>query len=154
MRARLDAPELRPLLEVVLAWVQHVAKRNIGLDLGIDDMAEVDYTPTHPCVIRPCRRGQGNPSMAERLYRTQILLRPEQHRRLALMSREEGKSISEVTRTLIDEALVAHRSAAWAARETALIDLRALRESILGTNGMITVDLVAEARDEREKERP
>ena len=42
LRARLAAPELRPLLEVVLAWVQHVAKRNIGLDLGIDDMAEVD----------------------------------------------------------------------------------------------------------------
>ena len=42
LRARLDAPELRPLLETVLAWVQHVAKRNIGLDLGIEDMAEVD----------------------------------------------------------------------------------------------------------------
>ena len=70
------------------------------------------------------------------------------------MSREEGKSISEVTRTLIDEALVAHQSAAWAAREIALVDLRALRESIQGTNGMITVDLVGEARDEREQERP
>ena len=42
LRARLDAPELRPLLETVLAWVQHVARRNIGLDLGIEDMAEVD----------------------------------------------------------------------------------------------------------------
>ena len=70
------------------------------------------------------------------------------------MSREEGKSISEVTRTLIDEALVANQSAAWAARETALIDLRALREAIQGTNGMITVDLVGEARDEREQEHP
>ena len=92
--------------------------------------------------------------MAERLYRTQVLLRPEQHGRLVLMSREEGKSISEVTRTLIDEALVAHRSAAWAAREPALIELRALRESIQGTSGMVTVDLVGEARDEREQERP
>jgi hypothetical protein len=70
------------------------------------------------------------------------------------MSREEGKSISEVTRTLIDEALVAHRSAAWAAREPALIELRALRESIPGTSGMVTVDLVGEARDEREQECP
>ena len=92
--------------------------------------------------------------MAERLYRTQILLRPEQHSRLVLISREEGKSISEVTRTLIDEALVAHRSAAWAARESALIELRSLRQSIQGTSGRVTVDLVGEARDEREQERP
>ena len=42
LRARLDAPELRPLLETVLAWVQHVAERDLGFDLGIDDMAEVD----------------------------------------------------------------------------------------------------------------
>ena len=42
LRARLDAPELRSLLETVLAWVQHVAKRHIGLDLGIEDMADVD----------------------------------------------------------------------------------------------------------------
>ena len=92
--------------------------------------------------------------MAERLYRTQILLRPEQHSRLVLISREEGKSISEVTRTLIDEALVAHGSAAWAARESALSELRALRQSIQGTSGVVAVDLVGEARDEREQERP
>ena len=42
LRARLDAPELRPLLETVLAWVQHVAERDLGFDLGIDDTAEVD----------------------------------------------------------------------------------------------------------------
>jgi hypothetical protein len=42
LRARLNAPELRPLLETVLAWVQHVAERDLGFDLGIDDMAEVD----------------------------------------------------------------------------------------------------------------
>ena len=33
---------LAGLCNPVLAWVQHVAKRNIGLDLGIDDMTEVD----------------------------------------------------------------------------------------------------------------
>lgn len=92
--------------------------------------------------------------MSERMYRAQILLRPEQHGRLVLISREEGKSISEVARTLIDEALVAHRSAAWSARAPALGHLRALRESIRDTSGRITVDLVAEAREEREQERP
>ena len=30
------------LLETVLGWVQHVAERDLGFDLGIDDMAEVD----------------------------------------------------------------------------------------------------------------
>ncbi|MDD9988993.1 MAG: hypothetical protein OXQ31_22170 [Spirochaetaceae bacterium] len=85
-------------------------------------------------------------SMGERLYRTQILLRPEQHSRLVRISREEGTSISHVARTLIDEALVAHPIAAWAAREPTLGHLRALRESIQAANGMITVDLVGEAR--------
>ena len=72
-------------------------------------------------------------SMGERPYRTQILLRPEQHSRLVRISREEGTSISHVARTLIDEALVAHPIAAWAAREPTLGHLRALRESIQAT---------------------
>ena len=92
--------------------------------------------------------------MGERLYRTQILLRPEQHSRLVLISREEGKSISQVARTLIDEALVTHRSAAWAAREPALVHLRTLRDAIQATSGVVTVDLIGEARDEREQEGP
>ena len=42
LRARLDTPSLRPLLEVALRWAQHTAQRLIGFDLGVDDMAEVD----------------------------------------------------------------------------------------------------------------
>ena len=42
LRGRLDAPELKPLREVMLLWAQRVAKRRINLDLGITDMAEVD----------------------------------------------------------------------------------------------------------------
>ena len=33
---------MRARLETVLEWVQHVAERDLGFDLGIDDMAEVD----------------------------------------------------------------------------------------------------------------
>ena len=40
--ARLRAPPLRPLLEVVLAWAQHTAIRRLGFDLGVNDMAQVD----------------------------------------------------------------------------------------------------------------
>lgn len=42
LRARLDAPSLRPLLEVALRWAQQTAERLIGFDLGVDDMVEVD----------------------------------------------------------------------------------------------------------------
>ena len=42
LRARLDAPHHRPLLEVVLLWAQQTARRLINFDLGADDMAEVD----------------------------------------------------------------------------------------------------------------
>ena len=40
--ARLDAPPLRELREVILRWAQHTARRLIGIDLGVDDMVEVD----------------------------------------------------------------------------------------------------------------
>ena len=40
MRARLDAPALRELLEIVLLRAQQTAQRLIGLDLKMDDMAE------------------------------------------------------------------------------------------------------------------
>ena len=42
LRARLDAPELRPLLEVALLWAQRTAERRLGFDMGAEDMAEVD----------------------------------------------------------------------------------------------------------------
>ena len=42
LRARLDAPEPRPLLEIVLLWAQQAARRLIDFDLEVDDMAEVD----------------------------------------------------------------------------------------------------------------
>ena len=42
LRARLDEPELAPLREVVFRWVQHLAKRRNRMDLGMEDMAEID----------------------------------------------------------------------------------------------------------------
>ena len=42
LRKRLDAPELAALREVMLRWVQHLAKQRNRLDLGIVDMAEID----------------------------------------------------------------------------------------------------------------
>ena len=42
LRARLDDPKLRELLEVVLLWAQQTARRMFDFDLGMDDMAEID----------------------------------------------------------------------------------------------------------------
>ena len=39
---RLGAPERAALREVMLRWAQHVAKRRIGLDLEVGDMADID----------------------------------------------------------------------------------------------------------------
>ena len=42
LRRRLDGAELAPLREVMFRWVQHLAKQRNGVDLGIEDMAEID----------------------------------------------------------------------------------------------------------------
>lgn len=42
LRRRLDPPELEPLKVLMLLWAQRVARRQLNLDLGIEDMAEVD----------------------------------------------------------------------------------------------------------------
>jgi Ribbon-helix-helix protein, copG family len=47
----------------------------------------------------------GGVAMATRLHRTQILLEPEQHSKLAEIARREGRSISDVVRTMLDQQL-------------------------------------------------
>ena len=43
--------------------------------------------------------------MKERLHQTQLLLEPEQHRALAAIARDEGRSISDVVRDTIRQQL-------------------------------------------------
>lgn len=43
--------------------------------------------------------------MVEHMYRAQILLDPEQHRRLRALAKREKRSISDLTRELLDDAL-------------------------------------------------
>jgi adenylate kinase family enzyme len=92
--------------------------------------------------------------MSERMYRAQILLRPEQHRRLLQLSQEEGKSISEITRSLLDEALLSHQTTVWMARSRAIDQLRAMRRNVTRGGVSIEGDLVVESRSEREDDRP
>lgn len=88
------------------------------------------------------------------MYRAQILLRPEQHRRLLQLSKEEGKSISEIARSLLDEAFLSHQTTVWLARSRAIDQLRLLRGDVARRGVSTERDFVGESRGEREDERP
>ncbi len=89
--------------------------------------------------------------MTERMYRAQILLDPRQRRRLEEIARREGKSISAVTRQVIDAGLesITNEAELWKRRARLLFELRQLRQK---QPFVYTGDLVNEARQEREDE--
>jgi predicted DNA-binding protein len=89
--------------------------------------------------------------MEERMYRAQILLKPEHHRRLQEIARQEGRSISAVTRQVIDIGLEALESETeiWEKRARILSELRAMREK---QPFEYRGDLIDEARQEQEDE--
>ncbi len=89
--------------------------------------------------------------MSERMYRAQLLLNPDQRRKLEELARREGRSISAVTRQVIDAGLEIYTSETeiWKKRSRILSDLRARREKQpFEYNG----DLINEVRQEREDE--
>jgi hypothetical protein len=89
--------------------------------------------------------------MSERLYRAQILLEPEQRRRLEVLANQKGRSISAITRQVIEAGLQAFESEAeiWKKRSQILSDLRTIREK---QPTEYSGDLISEARQEREQE--
>jgi len=89
--------------------------------------------------------------MTERMYRAQILLDPRQRRRLEEIARREGKSISAVTRQVIDAGLelIEDEAELWKKRARLLAGLRQLREK---QTLVYSGDLVNEARQEQEDE--
>ncbi len=89
--------------------------------------------------------------MTERMYRAQILLDPKQRRRLEEIARREGKSISAITRQVIDVGLEQMESEAevWKKRSLILSELRVRRSQ---QPLVYTGDLVNQARQEREDE--
>ena len=88
--------------------------------------------------------------MPEHLYRAQILLEPEQHRRLVEIARKEGRSISEVTRRAIRAGLLAiqNQDEVWQKRMEASTALRQIREGSQPYSG----DLVNEGWEKRDAE--
>lgn len=89
--------------------------------------------------------------MSERMYRAQILLDPKQRKKLEELANREGRSISAVTRQVIDAGFEALESETevWRKRSKILSTLRARRAK---QSGEYTGDLLGEARKEREDE--
>jgi hypothetical protein len=89
--------------------------------------------------------------MTERMYRAQILLDPKQHHKLEEIARREGRSISAVTRQVIDAGLgiMENEAEIWQKRTRILSELRAMREK---QSVEYRGNLIDEARQEREDE--
>lgn len=92
--------------------------------------------------------------MAERLYRAQILLDPDQHRRIREIAQREKRSISEITRDLLEYAL-RQREQAVGSRLQRIYAAHEVAERIARERGgqLVELDVVAllqEARQERE----
>ena len=90
--------------------------------------------------------------MGERMYRAQILLDPNQRRKLEELAQREGRSISAVTRQVINAGLelLENKAEIWKKRNRALSRMRARREK---QPFEYTGDLIVEARQEQENER-
>lgn len=86
-------------------------------------------------------------------YRAQILLKPEQHRALSELAERKGRSISALVRESVQEYLKEReRETLREQRMKALDALTQLRERIQARHGVLDVDLVAEIREERDRD--
>lgn len=84
-------------------------------------------------------------------YRAQILLEPEQQRSLAKIAEERGRSVSEVVRQAVQEFLDADSRETHRRRQhEALLRMDVLREGLRSRHDTLPVDLLREARDERD----
>jgi hypothetical protein len=82
-------------------------------------------------------------------YRAQILLEPEQHRFLVEIAKQEGRSLSDLMRGIVDEWLVKKADAqVWSDRLKSIERLSSIRERVEKTYGVYSGDLVGESHDE------
>lgn len=92
--------------------------------------------------------------MAERYYRAQILLEPEQHDNLREIAERENRSISDVAREMIERGLrdrEKDRTSRLQQGRKALEQLVQIQRQVFEKHGVYHGDLVAEVRSEREK---
>ena len=87
------------------------------------------------------------------LYRAQILLESEQHRTLAEIAHNEGRSISDLVREIVGQYLAEQNQKARLQREIqAIEELTHIRRQLQEQHGVYEVDLVTEVRAEREQD--
>ena len=87
------------------------------------------------------------------LYRTQLLLEPEQHEALAQIAQQEGRSLSDLMREIVRKHLAEKDECArQEAALRAIEELTSIRNGIREEHGVYQGDLVAEVRAEREAE--
>lgn len=97
--------------------------------------------------------------MVGKLYRTQILLEPEQHQELAAIARLEGRSISELIRQFVQNELEQRKveqGATLKRRLEALEGIRRFREEVLRENNGRPIDFdvveaINQAREEQDE---
>ena len=96
--------------------------------------------------------------MSKSMYKTQIVLEPEQHRALAEIAEREGRTIADVVQDLVKQALEQHERRARSQQHhlEGLEQVREHREAILAERGgkpieLDTVELINEMREERDE---
>jgi len=86
-------------------------------------------------------------------YRAQILLEPDQHQALSEIADQRQQSISHVVREIVQDYLVERDLDEQQRQEIQAIKaLAELRRSIQNQRGLVTEDLLADARQERSVE--
>lgn len=96
--------------------------------------------------------------MADRLHRTQILLKPEQHEELAKIARREGRSVSDLIREMLNQQLQQRKSSYEETKKrrlAALERIRKHREEIIEENGgqylnFDVIEALEQAREEQD----
>jgi hypothetical protein len=89
------------------------------------------------------------------MYRMQLLVKPEQRKRLERVARREGRTFSDTARRALEEGLrvmEGESDSLWEKRLEALASLNELRKQIKEQHGIYQGDLVNEARTERDSQ--
>ena len=85
------------------------------------------------------------------LYRAQLLLESEQHQALAEIAEQEGRSISDLVREIVEEHLTERREQAQQLRALQAIErLAEIRAELREEHGVFQGDPLAEVRTEWE----
>ena len=87
------------------------------------------------------------------MYRMQLLVKPEQRKRLERVAKRAGRTFSDTARRALEEGLrvmEGESDSLWEERLEALASLNKLRKQIQEEHGLYQGDLVNEARAERD----